>query len=574
MRQVMELFISANSRLSKDQPVYGIIVLVFIGSVQTGITQNRIFLICSIGFIICAALFTSYSLVSYKKNQKGLDLSRSRLFISIILFGIVALVTCLSGILLISIDKNYTRYMHNRMNLFSSTGYSNRAKLGSVLHRKSHNENKVALRVISQRNPIYLRAKAYNVYKSPIWIARSRRSTILPKLTKQKNLPSVLEDQNLFVLKEPKSESWSEYRVWATESSGRVMFMPGNTSVISALLTELEVDGNDTVVSKGQYKKNYTAFTSSANLLSPISDTYKEQFIEVPEDIHPDVIKLAEKLFQGCNDINSKIGAVENYFKSEYEYKLGIKIPDGADPLTHFLLEKPAAHCEYFATGAAILLRLAEVPCRYVAGYVLSDWNSLGKYWIARNRDAHAWVEAYDDNSGWFIVEATPPDGVPDSSPQGKAGYIWDYVKHCFQVFRASLSLSALKRFFSQCVYLFSGKYFSPVYIAVGLLPVLFILIGIYFGRRIYRKKRTVREKNPVITSLHRLLEDMDIQLKKDGIVRRPNETINQFADRILTGNGTSGQYYHLSQWYKEYASVRYGGMNGRGDLEKLRSKT
>ncbi len=460
------------------------------------------------------------------------------------------------------------------MNLFSSTGYSNRAKLGSVAHRKSHNENKVALRVFSEQNPVYLRAKAYNVYKSPVWIARSRRSTILPELTKQKNLPSVIEDQNLFVLKEQKLQSWSEYRVWATESSGRVMFIPGNTNVISASLTELEVDGNDTVVSKGQYKKNYTAFTSSANLLSPISDTYKEQFIEEPEDIHPDVIKMAEELFQGCNDINSKIGAVENYFKSEYEYKLGIKIPEGADPLTHFLLEKPAAHCEYFATGAAILLRLAGVPCRYVAGYVLSDWNSLGEYWIARNRDAHAWVEAYDDAKGWVIVEATPPDGVPDSSPQGKVGYIWDYVKYCFQVFKASLSLSALKRLFFQCVYLFSGKYFPPVYIAVGLLPVLFILVGIYFGRRIFKRKHHVIEKNTVIISLHRLLEDMDIQLKKDGIVRRPNETINQFANRILTENGGSDQYYHLSQWYKEYASVRYSGRAGRADLEKLCYKT
>ncbi len=73
MRQVVELFISANSRLSKDQPVYGIIVLVFIGSVQTGITQNRIFLICSIGFIISAALFTSCSLAAYKKKSKGYE---------------------------------------------------------------------------------------------------------------------------------------------------------------------------------------------------------------------------------------------------------------------------------------------------------------------------------------------------------------------------------------------------------------------------------------------------------------------------------------------------------------------
>ena len=36
------------------------------------------------------------------------------------------------------------------------------------------------------------------------------------------------------------------------------------------------------------------------------------------------------------------------------------------DPLTWFLLEKPPAHCEYFAAGATMLLRLA------AAGLVLS----------------------------------------------------------------------------------------------------------------------------------------------------------------------------------------------------------
>ena len=36
--------------------------------------------------------------------------------------------------------------------------------------------------------------------------------------------------------------------------------------------------------------------------------------------------------------------------------------------------------------------------------------------WIARNRDAHAWVEAFDqERSQWVIVESTPGVDVPKS---------------------------------------------------------------------------------------------------------------------------------------------------------------
>ena len=85
-------------------------------------------------------------------------------------------------------------------------------------------------------------------------------------------------------------------------------------------------------------------------------------------------------------------------------------VPRDVEPLSHFLLERIPAHCEFFASGAVALLRYQGVPCRYVTGYVVTELESeYGDYWIARNRNAHAWVEAYDDeNNQWVIVEPTP----------------------------------------------------------------------------------------------------------------------------------------------------------------------
>lgn len=572
-RQAIEFFISANNRLSKEQPVYGIIVLIFIGSVKSDSSQNLIFLLCTIGFILSASLFTTFSWTQDENNRRSLHLRAYRSFVSVIVLLIVAAVTWLSGIFLISLDKNVTRYMYERVNLPTSTGFSDRAELGSMVYKKSHSEKKVVLRVFTDRNPIYLRAKAYNVYKSQGWFVKSKEKSVLPGHGEIGNLPSIEKDLNTFVLKKSESKDWITTQVWAADSSGRAMFTPLNADIIVGSLNELSINENDTIVSKGRHKKNYRIFSSKEMLPLQIPDIQKEQFLGIPKNLHPDVKSLAENIFEGCDDTVSKITAVEEYFNKEYDYKLGIQIPEKTDPLTYFLLEKPPAHCEYFATGAAVLLRLAGVPCRYVNGFVLAEWNSLGEYWIARNRDAHAWVEAYDDKKGWTIVEATPAGGVPAALSKGKAAHVWDYVKHCFRVFRASLSLGGLKGLISKCLSLFSGKRHFPVYIVVGLIFVLFILPGIFFGKRICKRKRKLVEEGPIINSLHRLLEEMDQQLKKHGLERKYNETIHQFAGRITKEKEIGEQFKQSSRWYKEYASVRFNGKADASSLEYLKTK-
>jgi transglutaminase-like putative cysteine protease len=82
----------------------------------------------------------------------------------------------------------------------------------------------------------------------------------------------------------------------------------------------------------------------------------------------------------------------------------------GGDPVSNFLLDKRAAHCEYFASAAAVLLRCVGVPSRYVVGYYAHE--SDGDGLIVRQRDAHAWTECYIDGVGWVAVDATPAMGA------------------------------------------------------------------------------------------------------------------------------------------------------------------
>ena len=101
------------------------------------------------------------------------------------------------------------------------------------------------------------------------------------------------------------------------------------------------------------------------------------------------------------------IRTVERFFSTGFEYSLwqGKPVTTNGSPLSVFLRETRAGHCEYFATATVLLLRAAGVPARYVVGYSPQDRRNGD--WVARGRDAHAWCLAYIDGR-WREVDTTP----------------------------------------------------------------------------------------------------------------------------------------------------------------------
>jgi transglutaminase-like putative cysteine protease len=83
--------------------------------------------------------------------------------------------------------------------------------------------------------------------------------------------------------------------------------------------------------------------------------------------------------------------------------------PAGVTPLADFMTRTKSGHCEYFAASAALLLRAAGIPTRYVTGYAVMEYSSLEQAWIVRARHAHAWTRAWVDGH-WIDLDPTPPD--------------------------------------------------------------------------------------------------------------------------------------------------------------------
>ena len=90
----------------------------------------------------------------------------------------------------------------------------------------------------------------------------------------------------------------------------------------------------------------------------------------------------------------------------------------GAEPIGAFLLDTHRGHCEYFASALAVMCQLKDIPARVVCGYRGGDYNSLGNFYVVRQKHAHSWVEVFIPGKDWMRFDPTPAasEGFPGST--------------------------------------------------------------------------------------------------------------------------------------------------------------
>jgi hypothetical protein len=85
-------------------------------------------------------------------------------------------------------------------------------------------------------------------------------------------------------------------------------------------------------------------------------------------------------------------------------------------PLVDFLLRTHTGYCQHFAGAAALLLRMAGVPARVVAGFATGVPHGAGRFDV-RDLDAHDWIEVYFQGYGWVPFNPTPGAAAADVAP-------------------------------------------------------------------------------------------------------------------------------------------------------------
>jgi predicted secreted protein len=149
----------------------------------------------------------------------------------------------------------------------------------------------------------------------------------------------------------------------------------------------------------------------------------RELNLGLPE-LDPRVAALAHSITANARTPFDKAVALEQHLRTRFAYTLEQPAVSPADPLAHFLFERRAGHCEYFATAMTVMLRVLGIPARYVNGFAPGEYNDLGDDYIIRGSDAHSWVEVYFPEHGWFAFDPTPPS---DDTSRGLLGRLWLY---------------------------------------------------------------------------------------------------------------------------------------------------
>jgi transglutaminase-like putative cysteine protease len=154
----------------------------------------------------------------------------------------------------------------------------------------------------------------------------------------------------------------------------------------------------------------------------------RELNLELPE-LDPRVAALARQITAAAPTPFDKAAALEQHLRTRFAYTLEQPAVSPEDPLAHFLFERRAGHCEYFATAMTVMLRTLGVPARYVNGFAPGEYNDIGDDFIIRGSDAHSWVEVYFPEHGWFPFDPTPPSGDRQRGWLGRLGLYWDWFE-------------------------------------------------------------------------------------------------------------------------------------------------
>jgi transglutaminase-like putative cysteine protease len=130
-----------------------------------------------------------------------------------------------------------------------------------------------------------------------------------------------------------------------------------------------------------------------------------------------DVAALARRLASGARNEWQVVARVMRYLRDPDRFRYTTDVPPpGPFPLADFLLRTHAGYCQHFAGAAALLLRLAGVPARVVAGFA-TGVRSRGRF-VVRDVDAHDWIEVYFAGYGWVPFNPTPASAPAAIAPE------------------------------------------------------------------------------------------------------------------------------------------------------------
>lgn len=422
--------------------------------------------------------------------------------------------------------------------MFQGTGVSEQPHLGSTFNLRGSTRR--VLKIEGALNDPHLRAAAFDTYANGSWTPTlsTRQKTSFPETPATEN------------------KNFHHARITKLDDLNIVVFAPLNAASITPGIGS-SFDWNKTLgpitcedaapysygVTWSDDGDEFGVALYQGILCEPLSKTDEKRWLQLPPEVDPRVRELALDLTADAIHPAEKVEAIAEYLLQNNKYSRTTTRGKG-DPVSNFILEKKSAHCEYFASATVVLLRAAGVPSRYVTGYLAHEKD--GDETVVRQRDAHAWAEAWVDGAGWVTVDATPADGTPEANPPVPSWQrAWEKMQDTFQAWRERATVLTVAQVF---------------------LLVLFVVAIWLFERWRIRRKRSSKSSPSNEYSAPAQLRELAARFEK--LLRKQNGEIA--ASRPLWEYSQSEA---SRRFLREYNRARFGGACDEKVLQSLKTQ-
>lgn len=137
-------------------------------------------------------------------------------------------------------------------------------------------------------------------------------------------------------------------------------------------------------------------------------------YVEMPPDTPLTLRGVAASVTRGATTDFERAWMLEHWFRNNPTFEYSTEVSTGHDSLVlEEWLSDPTStnyrkgYCEQFATSMAVLGRMLGIPSRVVLGFTPGEVTSQDVIQV-RDTNAHAWVEMWMPEVGWFQFDPTP----------------------------------------------------------------------------------------------------------------------------------------------------------------------
>lgn len=303
-----------------------------------------------------------------------------------------------------------------------SAGFSDEVTLDSI--GQIRNSRDVALRLLEEgasnrTGDMRFKTATYDLYQGGTW----RRSPFRMALLR--------EPSGIWLAKGRPPERWA--RIFLAPINSQRVPLPVETVVVKPQATTLGLDEGGGVSFRFQPQElvEYRVGLASGPVMTAKepSGTPSDAALDLA-GVTPPIAALATRVMGGGTP-QERAQRLEDRLIQDYEYTLDFRGRSAENPIEDFLFRYKSGQCELFASSMVLLLRSQGIPARLVTGFLGGEYNPFEGYYIVRDSNAHAWVEAYIEGEGWRIFDPTPPAGRPLAEETGVALLMrqaWDFV--------------------------------------------------------------------------------------------------------------------------------------------------